>query len=53
MLFCPIPDLLEIPAFVYCIKVYERLWSLASGLVPDLAKNTDVHSAHKLLAKDV
>lgn len=51
MCFSPISDLLEIATCVDGVEVDEGLRSFSWWLVPDLAKHTDIDSAHQLLAE--
>jgi hypothetical protein len=53
MLLCPVPNCIEIAAFVDGVEVDERFWTLPGRLIPDLTKHPNVHGTHQLLAKDI
>jgi hypothetical protein len=49
--FCPSPHVVEIPASMLRVKVYEGFG--CRRIPPHLSEHADVHRAHQLLPKDV
>ena len=51
MLFSPLPNGVEIPAYVPCVEIDIGAWLIR--VKPDLAEYTQIDRAHQLLADDV